>query len=69
MSEQKALSRKDIARIVSLDWRRDVSADEVRLNEVNWGIRPYRIDRNSRLVRYKKDESLAALKKFGILKP
>jgi hypothetical protein len=49
------LSRKDIARLL------DVSVDQVRNNEREWGLRRYRIFFNARFVRYRREKTLAEL--------
>jgi hypothetical protein len=55
------INRKDIAR-----WCK-VSVRQVRLNEVRWGIKPFRKDLNRRVVLYSRGPTLLALTNYGIL--
>ena len=55
------LSRKDIAELM------DVTPDQVRKNEVRWGLRIARRDLNRRCVRYLACVAMPALKSRGYI--
>lgn len=58
MTPRRYLYRQDIARIV------DVSVQQVKLNERHWGLLPSKQRINSRVVRYKAEPAMVALKAF-----
>ena len=56
-----AITRKELARLL------DCSVDQIRNNEVRWGIRRWRIPFNSRFIRYRKAQTIESLIRFGVI--
>jgi len=57
-SNRKFLTRKDIAQML------EVTVEQVRENEVRWGLAPHRRDLNGRCVRYLAKEAIEALRRY-----
>lgn len=56
--QKRLWSRKDVAKYL------ECSVDQVRKNEVRWGLRAARRDLNLRCVRYLASAALAALRQW-----
>lgn len=56
MSTRKKLTRKEIAHLVG------VSTDSVARNEEQWGLSRSKVEANKRLIWYREEEALQALR-------